>query len=202
MTVMADNPAVDLDLSAQIRPVDLDSDSLVERLVAGDASAFDRVVADEQVRITRLVHRLLGWDEDVQDVVQEVFLAALSSRKAFRGGSSLRTWLTRIAINQCRKQARRRLLWRRLRRAVAGRRRGGPAPADRQAVDRESFEQVRRAVQALPPACREVTVLRYLEEMPIEGIAEVLSVSRNVVEVRLHRARQKLKEALAGLVEE
>jgi RNA polymerase sigma-70 factor (ECF subfamily) len=200
MTVMADGPPADL--SAQVRRPGLEDDSLVERFAAGDASTFDRIVAGQQVRITRLVHRLLGWEEDVQDVVQEVFLAALKSRKAFRGGSSLSTWLTRIAINQCRTQARRRFLWRRLTRALADRRRSQPAAADRQAIDRETLQQVRQAVQALPAACREVAVLRYLEEMSIEEIAEVLAVSRNVVEVRLHRARQKLRAWLDGLIEE
>ncbi|MEP0842854.1 MAG: sigma-70 family RNA polymerase sigma factor, partial [Phycisphaerae bacterium] len=75
-------------------------------------------------------------------------------------------------------------------------------PADGPAIDRERFEQVRRAIDRLPASYREVIVLRYLEQMSIEQIAEVLSARTATIQVRLHRARHKLKDQLKDLVKE
>ena len=172
------------------------------RAMRPDAAEFDRIVADHRERIARLAYRLLGWRDEVEDVVQEVFLAAFRNREAFRAESSLTTWLTTIAINKCRSHLRKRLLrllfFERSRHRLAGSVDG----AEGAALERESFEQVRRALQKLPTRHREVVVLRYLEETPIAEIAEVLGISRNAVEVRLNRARARLRADLAVLVEQ
>lgn len=61
----------------------------VERLAAGDRAEFDRLVRLNHARVTRLADRLLGWPDDVQDAVQEVFVSALTGIRRFRGGSGL-----------------------------------------------------------------------------------------------------------------
>jgi len=163
---------------------------------------FERMVSDHRERVARLAYRLLGWRDEVEDVVQEVFLAALRNLGRFRADSTRSTWLTAITVNKCRSHLRRRLLRlrfferspQRVARPVGG--------AEEAALERESFEQVRRALQKLPARYREVVVLRYLEEMPIAEIAEVLGIFRNAVEVRLNRARARLRADLAVLVEQ
>ncbi|MGE5611771.1 MAG: RNA polymerase sigma factor, partial [Bacillota bacterium] len=91
----------------------LNEQQLLARLAQGDPSAFDQIVALHQDRITRLTYRLLGWNAEAEDVVQEVFLAVWKQRKQFRAQSSLETWLTSITINRCRTHRRRRWLhWR------------------------------------------------------------------------------------------
>lgn len=179
-----------------------EDEQLAEGFARGDPSALDRMVERHQDRVARLAHRLLGWPADVDDVVQEVFLAALKGRKGFRGQARLSTWLTRITINACRRHRRRRLL--RLR-WLTDRRAEQSAPlgdrADQSTMDCETFGRIRLAVQSLPPRYREVVVLRYLEGMPNEAVSQVLGVTRNVVDVRLHRARARLKDRLADLME-
>src|SRR5262245_54345669 len=69
---------------------------------AGSADELDRLVAQHAPQITRLVRRLLGWPGDVDDVVQDIFVAALKGLPRFNRRSALATWLTRIAINCCR----------------------------------------------------------------------------------------------------
>jgi RNA polymerase sigma-70 factor (ECF subfamily) len=171
------------------------------RLVAAPPS-FERLVADHGQRVTRLCYRLLGWREDVEDVVQEVFLAAFRALPEFRGESSGSTWLTRIAVNKCRSHMRKRVALLRLFTGVRTSRRPGIGqPADRGLLDDERFERVRHAVRKLPPKYREVIVLHYLEEMSAGEIADVLGRTRNAVEVRLNRARGQLKEDLAGMLE-
>lgn len=177
--------------------------SLRSRLERSDPSVLDDIVTAYRGRISRLVYRLLGWDDNAEDVVQDVFLAAIKSRKSFRGQSSLATWLTAIAVNRCRTYHRKRLLrLRTLTRLFAQGSVRTSKPADDAPLRRETFDQVQKAMRSLPAKLREVTVLRYLEEMAIDEIAQVLGISRNAVEVRLHRGRNRLKKMLRGIIEE
>ena len=172
--------------------------TLAERAARGDRSAFAEIVAAHQARVARLAWRLLGWSHDIEDVVQDVFVAALEHLPGFRGDSSLATWLTAIAVNKCRSARRRRLLRLRFASPGPGRagRDAGEAP-DSGLLRRERHRRVRRAVRGLPRRLREVVVLRYLEEMPIEQIAKVLSISPGAVGSRLHRARLRLAADLS-----
>ena len=179
-----------------------DERSLAQRFAEGDSAAFEAVVAIHRPRITRLVYRLLGWPTDVDDMVQEVFLAALTQCRKFRGESALSTWLTVIALNKCRTH-RRGLLsrWRTLRRA-SRRPVKLESPADAAAVQDDTLARVRQAIKKLAARDREVIVLHYLEDRGVVEMSELLKIRTNAVEVRLHRARQRLKKLLEPLVEE
>jgi RNA polymerase sigma-70 factor, ECF subfamily len=177
--------------------------ALVERFRRGDDSAFDRIVEQHSAEVAALANRLLGWPGDVDDVVQEVFVAAFLGLKNFRGESSLRTWLFTITVNQCRR--RRFRLCRRLRTvtldeaaAVESRDRSG----DRMAMDQETFAKVRRAIRVLPQKYREVIALKYLQGLEAEEICELLGITVNALQVRLNRARKRVKEQLGDLLEE
>lgn len=175
---------------------------LAEAFARHDPAVFDLLVETHQAKVARLASRLLGWPQDVDDVVQEVFLAVWKGLPRFRGQSELGTWLTRITINKCRSHRRKEML--RLRRLWSkGRQQmADAASADRATLDREKQVEIRRGVRRLPARYCEVVVLRYLEEMPVEKIGQVLELTQNAVEVRLHRARERLKKELAGLLEE
>jgi RNA polymerase sigma-70 factor (ECF subfamily) len=182
---------------------DLEEADLSARLARGDRSAFDEITALHQGRVARLVFRLLGWDAEAEDVVQDVFLAAYQNRKRFRGQSSVLTWLMAIAINRCRRHHLRQALRLRVLRDWWRRRSQPPdPPADDSPMQRELHERVRSAVRALPQPLREAAVLRFLEDLPPERIAEITGVSRGAVDVRLHRARQRLRNDLAMELEE
>jgi RNA polymerase sigma-70 factor (ECF subfamily) len=177
---------------------------LLERLARGEAGAFERLVEMHQERVMRLAHRLLGWRGGAaEDVAQEVFLVALRRIGSFRGESSLATWLSAITIRQCRREKWR--IWRRWHRRLGQWMSGGEAgpagPADAPAERDEMAVRVRQAVERLPPSEREVVVLHYLEGMEVAEMAAALGASRNAIDVRLHRARQRLKELLRELAE-
>src|SRR5438552_9750834 len=164
------------------------------RLARTDSTAVAELVAVHAPRVRRLAYRLLGWREDVYDVLQDVFLAALDQMHRFRGDSSVATWLTTITINRCRTHRRRRLLHMRW---LTQRRDSSGAPAsDQQSLRDETSARVRLAVQKLRAKDREVIVLFYLEDQPATQIAALLGISRGAVEVRLHRARARLKKLL------
>ena len=161
---------------------------------ARSALDFDQIVAAHQARVARLASRLLGWRGDVDDVVQDVFLAALRSIGKFRGESSVETWLVRVTINACRREIRRRamreMLW-----GKALSREAAEGMAD------DERTKVREVVGALPRKYRVVVVLRYLEEMEVAQVMSSLKLSRSAVEVRLHRAREMLRDGLKDYVE-
>jgi RNA polymerase sigma-70 factor (ECF subfamily) len=170
-------------------------------LAAGDSAAFDEVVEVYAPKVSRLAYRLLGWSggaSEVEDVVQDVFVAVLRHARSFDGRSSLATWITSIAVNRCRSLRRR--FGARVRAMAAvlarARRSGVACAADEAAIRGDESERVREAVRRLKAADREVIVLHYLEHAGVEEIAGILGVSRNAVEVRLHRARGRLKALL------
>lgn len=184
-------------------PADGEDAVLAGGLARRDPVVFDQLVETYQARVARLACRLLGWSQDVDDVVQEVFLAAWKGLPRFRRQSELGTWLMRITINKCRGHRRKEML--RLRRFWRSKERQqmrNAVSADGATLDAENQAEVRRAVRRLPARYCEVIVLRYLEEMPVERIGQVLGLTRNAVEVRLHRARARLRKELGGLLEE
>lgn len=179
----------------------IDDGRLAERAASGDRAAFAQLVRQHQEGVARIARRLLGWDTEVEDVVQEVFVAMLRHLPEFRGDCRLGTWLYRITVNECRRRRRGRLL--RLRcwwgaRVTAD----GEGGAERTALRKEAGTRVRAAVAALPHREREVVVLRYLEGLAVADVGEVLGLSRNAVDVRLCRARDRLRRSLAGLMED
>lgn len=162
-------------------------------------ATFAQLVAQHQDRVTALVWRLLDWRrEDVQDVVQDVFLAAFKNLAKFRGQARPATWLYRIAVNQCRRHRRMRFLRLRLWNPTeALQARSGSSTADA-----ETRARVRRSIADLPLHDREVIVLRYLEGLTTPEIAVIVGRSPNAVDVRLNRARAALRAALGPLVQE
>jgi RNA polymerase sigma-70 factor (ECF subfamily) len=174
---------------------------LVEQFKQGDKSAFDRIIGEFSADIAVLANRLLGWPGDVEDIVQDVFFAAFVGLKKFRCDCGLKTWLFAITINKCRSYRYRRML--RLRRFFGKPRKVALAVggADKRLLDREVFLRIRYAVKVLPPKYREPIVLTYLQELPTDQICEILGISENALQVRLNRARNRLKVQLAELME-
>jgi RNA polymerase sigma factor (sigma-70 family) len=179
-----------------------DDEVLLERLKRGDAQAFDRLVEIYQDQIARLAHRLLGWRDDPDDLVQEVFLAALKQVRSFRGECSLGTWLTAITIRTCRSWRR---SWRRQLKRLVNAAELYPRTVDSSdapLLREEVSAMVREAVCRLAQLDREVVVLYYLEQRTVAEITEILGSSTGAIDVRLHRARGRLRESLAGLLKE
>jgi RNA polymerase sigma-70 factor, ECF subfamily len=165
----------------------------IARFNEGDSGAFDNIVRKYQHPIERLAFRLLGDSSGLDDVVQDIFLLVFTQLKHFRGESALSTWLTRIAVNKCRSAIRRRRIFDRCLawlRANVNDSYLPSAPDD----PAETAVRVHQAVYRLAEKYRVPIVLRYFENRSISDIAEILQIAPGTVEVRLTRARQKLKE--------
>ncbi len=174
------------------------------RLADADPAAFPGLIAQHQARIAGLAYRLLGWRTGIEDVVQDVFVTALEYLPRFRGDCRLETWLYRLTVSRCRRERRRQFLRLRLWRTACDE--AQPVAADpppgQAAATRERAAQVRAAVRRLSQRDREVIVLRYLEDLPVDEISRILGLKRNAVEVRLSRARNRLRQSLGDWKED
>jgi RNA polymerase sigma-70 factor (ECF subfamily) len=178
-----------------------DEQHLVQQLRRGERAALEQLVAMYRPMVNRLVARLSGWSGQTDDLVQDVFVKAIAAAGHFRGDSKVSTWMTSIAINVCRQHHRTRVFraefWKRAMRAHAG-----PIQdedASQPTEQRERIRQVTECVRRLRSTYREVIVLHYLEGMSSGEIGRVLGVTRNTVEVRLHRAREQLRGMLGSI---
>jgi RNA polymerase sigma-70 factor (ECF subfamily) len=173
----------------------------VERLRQRDEDALREVVEAFGERITRVVAGLIRDRDAVDDVVQETFVKAYYRIGSFHGDAGLYTWLYRIAVNAAKDHAKRRrrrpcVALEDLPAGVASLPSSEPVAIER-LEDRERRLAVRAAVESLPPRFRAVIVLREVEGLRYEEIAEVLDISLGTVESRLFRARRRLKARLS-----
>lgn len=159
---------------------------------------FDLFVQTHEQYVMRLAWRLLGYqDMDVDDVVQDVFVAAWKKMEQYRGDGQVKNWLGRITVNRCRDVLRKRMFINKLYRLWPWREGKEPdTEAGRHDVRDERLVDLHRAVGTLPQRMREVIVLHYLEGMAVAKMAVVLRITENAVQVRLSRARQVLRERM------
>ncbi len=205
---MADT-TIGLHLDACVFSVPED-DALVTALCQGADDAYEILLQRYQQPVYNLVYRLMNDPSDASDIVQEVFLKVFKNIGSFRGNSSLKTWVYRIAVNEAYNH--RRWFSRHQRREVAlgpeeGLRTYADSLADNsrtpfdQAADHETFALVEAALEKLNPKFRAVVVLRDIEDLSYEEIAAVLDVSIGTVKSRILRGREALRKILEGRLE-
>ncbi|HZQ91849.1 MAG TPA: sigma-70 family RNA polymerase sigma factor [Terriglobales bacterium] len=186
--------------------------SLLDQTALDD---FDSVVVAHQRRVYRVLLGLLRDPDAAETLTQECFLRAYQARSSFRGEASIGTWLIRIAVNLARDygRSRRTAFWRRLfasdpeEVALAEQNLPGrQASAEQQMLAREELQAVWSAVETLSGQQRAVFVLRFVEELTLEEIAQATSLSVGTIKSHLARAvsavRRKVRgtEATAALV--
>lgn len=181
--------------------------ALVARCLRGDPGAFTEVVRVHKDRVYNVVYRIVGNHEDALEVAQEVFVRAHDGLASFRGEATISTWLFRIAANLARNRVRD--AHRRGRdkatslealeesapgvAAEASATRGGP---DQAAMAGETEAALQACLDELPEPCRTAFVLRVMEDLSYDEIAQAMECPRGTVKSRLNQARRMLREAL------
>ncbi|MGD1071461.1 MAG: sigma-70 family RNA polymerase sigma factor [Bryobacteraceae bacterium] len=204
------NGAFYLNLNANLTPEQeaaLEDERLISGLQLGDEKAYERLIQRFQTPVYNLAWRLVNDPSDASDVVQEVFLKVFRNIGSFRRDSSLRTWVYRIAVNES--HNRRRWLFRHRRGETGieenfddaeGRERPlmdmGETPFDF-TMNREAQLLLEEGLAAINPVFRAALVLREVEDMSYEEIAEILEVSLGTVKSRIMRGREALRRYLA-----
>jgi RNA polymerase sigma-70 factor, ECF subfamily len=182
--------------------------AIIERIAAGDEDACAELVDEHQRFVYQLALHLLGDHNEALDLSQEVFLRVFRTIHRFRGQSTLRTWIYRIAVNQARNRMR---WWRRRRRSQQVslddhvrahgelRTESATASPDRVFRQREVAARLQQALDCLPFDQRTAIVLREIDGLSYDEIAFSLGVAVGTVKSRLARARETLRGALRGI---
>jgi RNA polymerase sigma-70 factor (ECF subfamily) len=193
-----------------VRQVQTDEQDLVAELKAGSEPAFAMLIAHYSHPVYSLIARNLRDPADAADVTQEVFVKVFRNISGFCGDSSLRTWIYRIALNEASNQRR---WWNRHKRqeltidaqqendegetfSLADALQTSEASPFDCAARAQIRERVAAALSALPEAFRTVVVLREIEGLGYEEIAEILQINLGTVKSRLTRGRAALRAAL------
>ena len=194
---------------ARVLPWSSDEAELVTELQGGSGAAFDWLVTHYSGPVYSLVAGMTSESSDAADITQDVFLKAFRGIRGFRRGSSLKTWLYRIAVREALNH--RRWLWRHHRQqaSIDADPVEGHALLEIEDESRTPFEEtathevqqaVQQALRGVPEVFRSAVILRDLEGMAYEEVAEVLEVSVGTVKSRILRGRRLLRDILKPLL--
>jgi len=184
-----------------------DEGRLLEALRDGHELAFETMVRVYGGRMLSVARRITKNDEDARDVVQSAYLSAFRALNDFEGHCQLSTWLHRIVVNTAlmRLRSRKRKPEESIEVLLPAFQDDGhhveqfsdwSAPADQLLERKQTRATVRACIQQLPENYREVLILRDIEELSTQEVADMLSMTTTAVKVRLHRARQALSTLL------
>ncbi len=170
---------------------------LIERLKRQDANALQDLIDLHGNSIRKLVGRLMAFDPEMEDVIQNVWIQVWRKIGSFRNESSLKTWITRIAISQTRNHQRSVRRWvRRLQdRWTMDYQKNHDSVLQESKVD-PRWESIQSAMKKLPYRDREILVLVYLQDNTVQELARTMNQKMNTLEVRLHRAKKLLKRTI------
>jgi len=175
--------------------------ALVKAAAAGSREAFDELVGRYQTPVLNLARAMTGGSADAEDIAQDVFVRAWRGLASFRGESSFRTWLYRVAINVIQSHRGRASRLRRLFGAAPVSEEAedpiesaaDPEDLERRVLDRDAID---RALATLPEDLRLAVTLRDVQGLDYRTIADVTGMPIGTVESRIFRARQRLKKEL------
>jgi RNA polymerase sigma-70 factor (ECF subfamily) len=178
----------------------LPDDEVVRRVLAGDVDKFELIVNRYQDKIYNLVWGMVRDPGHAEDLVQDIFVKAYRKLGDFEQKSRLYTWLYRISVNRTLDflKGRDRVKTSSLEEAPQLEPEAEAVETDPVGplLEREFIEKMEEALEAIPDKFREILVLREVQGLSYEEIAEVLQCSKGTVESRLFRARARLKEKL------
>ena len=183
---------------------------LVRRVQGGDKAAFELLFSKYQRRVSRLVSRFVRSEHEVEDVVQESFIKAYRAMGSFRGDSAFYTWLYRIAVNTAKNYL------------VSASKRpmslsqfekddedsfeedrfiNESSTPESELITKEIAETVNRTMAELPSDLREAIMLRELEGLSYEDIAEAMSCPIGTVRSRIFRAREAISQKIKPMLD-
>lgn len=169
---------------------------LIEKVLAGNLEAFNQIVKSYQRPIYYLALRMLKNPESADEVTQKTFLKAYRALSGFQFKSSLKTWLSAIALNLCRTE-----LMRPKRDMVElPEQLPDTNPHDERELDELDHRKktLQLGLEELPQRQKEVVMLRIYQELPFKEIAEALNSTESAVKVNFHHAMKSLKEWIAN----
>ncbi len=185
--------------------MEIDEKKLIERASGGNAAAFNELMARHEHQMYAVALRMCANREDAQDCLQEAMLRVYRAISGFKGQSSFSTWLYRITMNTCLDELRRKK--NKQNTSLDGLLDQGWSPTEgsagpeQEALRSELRDKMGGAIRQLPEDMRVAIVLRDMQGLTYDEIAQVTQVSVGTVKSRISRGREKLREKLREYVE-
>ena len=178
----------------------LDEHELIQKAGRGDAYAFEQLMAAHENKMYAVALRMCGNREDAQDCLQEAMVRVYRALSGFKGQSSFSTWVYRITMNSCLDELRRRK--NRMTSSLDAMLENGFAPSDdgdtpeQSSLRSEQRRALERAIRELPEDMRAAIVLRDVQGLSYEEIAQALEANVGTIKSRISRGREKLRGVL------
>ncbi|UHA74822.1 RNA polymerase sigma factor [Paenibacillus sp. 481] len=171
-----------------------DDVTLIKLILEGDQDSYVQLINKHKQRLYAFIYRMMGQTQDAQDMTQEVFIKAYLNLHRYTHQGSFWTWLSRIAYHHCIDEIRKRkriqhipLLDIEIPEQVT--------PEDI-LLEKEQTDTLWQLVIQLPPDYRDVILLRHVQQLSYNEISDVIGLPVSTVQIRLHRARKKLREMI------
>ncbi len=175
----------------------LDEENIIRNCLDGDAESYSILVNRYKTMIYNVAFRMVGDEDTAKDLAQESFIAAYKGLRQFRFGSKFSSWLYSIALNKCRdylKMAKNLVSTDEL--PDMDLLSGSETSPERAAAEAQDKDILQQALDALPLEYRQVLILKHIEELDYQEIADITGTSVAALKVRAHRGREMLKKIL------
>lgn len=179
----------------------LEDDELIRKISDKDLLAFKQLVERHKILVYNICYNILGDHHQAEEAAQEVFLQVYKSAGSFRHKSKVSTWIYRIAVNRSLNVIRqnKKTQWIKSLSTLAYEESGGEEP-DKLLERKEMKSLLKSVVDSLPEKQRTVFILNKYENLSPRAIAEILDISTNSVDARIHRAKINLQKKLVSLL--
>ncbi len=177
---------------------------LVERAKRGDREAFAELIEMYKDKIYQLAYRMVGNRQEAEDIAQETFLRVFANLQMYDSSYKFSTWIYRIATNLCIDRGRKKKADFSLDEEAEGttgldwhsRLSSQEKSPEDQLVTKELQETVQEALSGLAPKYRSIMILRYIEDLSLQEISEILKLPVTTIKTRIHRGREALRAKL------
>ncbi|WP_025028897.1 RNA polymerase sigma factor SigW [Caldalkalibacillus mannanilyticus] len=180
---------------------------LIKQALAGDRQAFEEIVELYKNKIFQVAYRMLGNRTEAEDIGQETFLRVYANLSRYDQTHKFSTWIYRIATNLCIDRLRKRQITYSLDQEVAATegldmysqiadKAKGP---EAEVMTIELQNEVQQAIDQLPIKYKSIMILRYIEDLSLQEISEIIDLPVTTIKTRIHRGREALKKLLKGV---
>lgn len=179
----------------------------IKEVLKGDQNAFAEIVELFQDKLYRICYRMLGNQHEAEDIAQEAFVRAFINIHTFDTNRKFSTWLYRIGTNLCIDRIRKKKPDYYLDAEVAGTEglnmysqiASRDELPEQEVLKMEMQDRVQYEISRLPDKYRAVIVLKYMEDLPLQEISEILEMPLGTVKTRIHRGREALRKQLSNM---
>lgn len=193
--------------SAEAIPEPLPDEAVIKKVAEGNADQFEIIIKRYNQQLFRIIRSYLSNRQDSEDVIQTTYLKAFKNLKQFRGDSKFSTWLIRIAINEALKKLKGQNKISGLHSVTNGqnfdqKNNDENYTPESKMIQKDMSKHLEKAIDTLPPKYRSVLIMRKIEQLSTEETADILEISQSNVKVRLHRAKNMLRDKLTEMLDE